>query len=216
MEITKWKSANTPYIEIIPSWSAERKKRKFIKKMDITYHSICRLRDIREENQQNMVSNEVESTDSKRQTHLPPHAMIPSVGENLKRDEIGAVPKVVGREEKESKLGGNVEDKKFVKKIVKKKIEEKEKGGDKENKNPKIYKMGKIGEFLKRKSILKERPVQKSLIFANCGPERKKSTNGEQSTKKSTTAEIPTTKERNPTVSDKPTRQNYPNLQKKY
>ena len=48
-------SANTPYIEIIPSWSAERKKRKFIKKMDITYHSICRLRDIREENQQNMV-----------------------------------------------------------------------------------------------------------------------------------------------------------------
>ena len=65
--------------------------------------------------------------------------------------------------------------------------------------------MEKIGEFLQRKSILKERPVQKSLIFANCGPERKKSTNGEQSTNKSTTAEIPT-KKRNPTVSDKPTR----------
>ena len=85
-----------------------------------------------------------------------------------------------------------MEDKKFVKRIVKKKIEEKEKGGDKENRKPKIYKMGKIGEFLQRKSILKERPVQKSLIIVNCGPERKKSTNGEQSTNKSTTAEIPT------------------------
>ena len=66
-------SANTtppPYIEIISSWSAERKKRKFIKKMDITYHSICRLRDVREEKQQSMVYTE--STDSTRHYHLPP------------------------------------------------------------------------------------------------------------------------------------------------
>ena len=42
--------ASPPSIKITPSWSAERKKRKFIKKMDITYHSICRLRDIQEEN----------------------------------------------------------------------------------------------------------------------------------------------------------------------
>ena len=196
-------SASTPYIEITTSWSAERKKRKFIKKMDITYHSICRLRDIKEENQQNIVYNKVESTDSQRQVHLPPHAKIPSAGEILKRDKLGAVPKIMERKEKEkeSKLGRNVENKK----IVRKKIEEKEKGGDKENQSPKIYKMGKIGEFLKRKSILKEKPVQEDLIFANCGPEKRKSTNGEQSTKKSTTGELPT-KKRNPTVNDQPTR----------
>ena len=66
-------SANTiphPYIEIISSWSADRNKRKFIRKMDTTYHSICRLRDVREEKHQSMVYTE--STDSSRHCHLPP------------------------------------------------------------------------------------------------------------------------------------------------
>ena len=159
-------SANTippPYIEILSSWSAERNKRKFIRKMDTTYHSICRLRDVREEKQQSMVYTEY--TDSSRHCHLPPPAShFPSVGEHWKRDEMGTIPKVLEGKETEIKLdlklGGN-----FTKGIAKKKAEgkEKEKGGDKKNLKPKIYKMGRIGEFLQRKSLLKERPVQKEF-----------------------------------------------------
>ena len=37
---------NQPYIEIIPSWSAARKSRRFIRKMDIVFNNICRFGNI--------------------------------------------------------------------------------------------------------------------------------------------------------------------------
>ena len=120
--------------------------------MDITYHSICRLRDIREENLSSGIYNSTKSTDSLRQVPLPPPDKILSAGEELKRGTVpprimtggdnmaknfGAVPKILMKMKKEKNVG----------KKIKNKIE---KGGDKENQSSEIYENEGI---LKRKSI---------------------------------------------------------------